>query len=167
MSGGTGSSLSGGCQCGAVRFSVGTEGLGTASICHCRMCQKAFGNYFAPLVAVGKAAFEWTRGKPATFVSSSVVTRGFCRACGTPLTYDAPDGGGLALAIGAFDTPDALPPTIQYGTEARLECFATLPELPARATDDDPEAVAFFAGMENHQHPDHDTANWPNKGDDA
>ncbi|MEQ8373768.1 MAG: GFA family protein, partial [Roseibium aggregatum] len=30
----------GGCQCGALRFKV--EGpLGEASICHCRMCQKA------------------------------------------------------------------------------------------------------------------------------
>ena len=30
----------GGCQCGAVRFRI--EGaLGRASICHCRMCQKA------------------------------------------------------------------------------------------------------------------------------
>jgi hypothetical protein len=34
----------GGCQCGAVRFRV--EGaLGDASVCHCRMCQKAFGAY--------------------------------------------------------------------------------------------------------------------------
>ena len=36
----------GGCQCGAVRFSVGR--LGRGSICHCRMCQKAFGSFFGP-----------------------------------------------------------------------------------------------------------------------
>ena len=42
---------SGGCQCGAVRFRV--EGpLGDASVCHCRMCQKAFGAFYAPLVSV-------------------------------------------------------------------------------------------------------------------
>ena len=36
---------SGGCQCGAVRFHV--EGaLGDASVCHCRMCQKATGNFY-------------------------------------------------------------------------------------------------------------------------
>ncbi len=35
--------LTGGCQCGAVRFSVGR--LGRASVCHCRMCQKAFGSF--------------------------------------------------------------------------------------------------------------------------
>ena len=32
---------SGGCQCGAVRYSITVE-YGKAGICHCRMCQKAF-----------------------------------------------------------------------------------------------------------------------------
>jgi hypothetical protein len=54
---------SGGCQCGAVRFRV-VGRLADASICHCRMCQKAFGAYFAPLVSVRGAAFAWTRGEP-------------------------------------------------------------------------------------------------------
>ena len=49
----------GGCQCGAVRFRV--EGaLGDASICHCRMCQKASGNFYLPLVSVRGATLDWT-----------------------------------------------------------------------------------------------------------
>ena len=48
---------SGGCQCGAVRFRV--EGaLGDASICHCRMCQKASGNFYQPLVSVRGAKLD-------------------------------------------------------------------------------------------------------------
>ena len=60
----------GGCQCGAVRFRV-TGPLDDASICHCRMCQKAFGAYYAPLVSTRGARLEWTRGEPKRFQSST------------------------------------------------------------------------------------------------
>ncbi|MUZ66401.1 GFA family protein, partial [Agrobacterium vitis] len=51
----------GGCQCGAIRFRV-NGALKDSSICHCRMCQKAFGAYYAPLVSVRGVDFQWTRG---------------------------------------------------------------------------------------------------------
>ena len=37
------------------------------SICHCRMCQKAFGYFFGPLVGAPKTDVEWTRGQPIDF----------------------------------------------------------------------------------------------------
>ena len=40
--------ITGGCQCGAVRYALHEQPTGP-SICHCRMCQKAFGSFFAPL----------------------------------------------------------------------------------------------------------------------
>ncbi|MGG2476082.1 GFA family protein, partial [Rhizobium sp. BR5] len=39
-----------GCQCGAVRYRI-EGGLRYPHLCHCRMCQKASGNYFMPLAA--------------------------------------------------------------------------------------------------------------------
>ena len=39
--------LTGGCQCGAVRYCL-HEPPADPHICHCRMCQKAFGSFFAP-----------------------------------------------------------------------------------------------------------------------
>ncbi len=45
--------FSGGCQCGAIRFRT-TDLIDNAHICHCRMCQKAAGNYFAALVGSDK-----------------------------------------------------------------------------------------------------------------
>ncbi len=148
----------GGCQCGAVRFRV-TGKLWDASICHCRMCQKAFGAYYAPLVSTRGLQLEWTRGEPKRFQSSNLVRRGFCADCGTPLTYEAPDG--IALAAGAFDEPALLPPSIQYGVEARLPFMDTLPGLPARRTEEDEAAAEFLARIVSRQHPDHDTADWP------
>ena len=146
----------GGCQCGAVRFRI--EGaLGRASICHCRMCQKAFGGFFAPLVSV--EAVRWTREEPTRFRSSNHVRRGFCPRCGTPLTYEAPDG--LALAIGAFDDPSAIAPEIQFGTEAKLPYVDRLAALSKRDTMEDVDAAAYLAAVVSRQHPDHDTDDGP------
>ncbi|MHC1549573.1 GFA family protein [Phyllobacterium sp. K27] len=148
----------GGCQCGAVRFRV--EGaLGSPSICHCRMCQKAFGNFFAPLVSVTDADLTWTRGEPKRFQSSNHVKRGFCAACGTPLTYEAPDG--IALAIGAFDEPEELAPTVQWGLEGKLPYVDNLLSLPGYTSEGDPDSVDFLKTMVSYQHPDFDTDTWP------
>src|SRR5688572_25725517 len=149
---------SGGCQCGAVRFRV--EGtLGDASVCHCRMCQKAFGAFYAPLVSVRGATLTWTRGEPKRFQSSNAVLRGFCAECGTPLTYEAPDG--VALAIGAFDRPQDVVPIMQWGIEAKLPYADHVPALPAERTLTDSEAAPFLADLISYQHPDHDTESWP------
>ncbi|MDI6026433.1 GFA family protein [Corticibacterium sp. UT-5YL-CI-8] len=151
----------GGCQCGAVRFRV--EGaLGDASVCHCRMCQKAVGGFYEPLVSVRGAEVIWTRGEPKRFQSSNVGRRGFCGECGTPLTYEAPDG--MALTIGSFDEAESIAPTIQWGIEAKLPYVDGVPELPGEDTMADVGATDFLAHLVSYQHPDHDTDQWPPEG---
>ncbi len=156
-----GEAHTGGCQCGAVRFRL-ERVSGKASICHCRMCQKAFGSFYAPLVGVDEADLVWTRGEPKRFQSSNHVKRGFCPDCGTPLTYEAPDG--LALSIGAFDRPATIAPVIQYGLEAKIPYVDSLPTLPAIRSEEDAEAAKFLVTMTSYQHPDHDTETWPPEG---
>lgn len=152
--------FTGGCQCGAVRFRV--EGaLGESSVCHCRMCQKAFGGFFAPLVWVRDTIFTWTRGAPRQFQSSNVVTRGFCANCGTPLTYEAPDG--VAMAIGAFDHPELIAPRMQYGIEGKLPYVDQIAALPEKHTLADVATTPYLNDVISYQHPDHDTEVWPEK----
>lgn len=149
---------SGGCQCGAVRFRV--EGaLSNASICHCRMCQKAFGAFYAPLATVPAGGLTWTRGAPKRWRSSNHVLRGFCGDCGTPLTFEAPDG--VALAIGAFDQPEEVAPTVQYGIEAKMPYVDAIPALRGATTEEDISEASYLADLESFQHPDHDTDQWP------
>jgi hypothetical protein len=145
--------ITGGCQCGAVRYRA--ESLGRASICHCRMCQKAFGGFFGPLVTA--LGLEWTRGKQSTYSSSNKITRGFCAQCGTPLTYDW--GGDPEISIGSLDNPELAPPTIQVNTADRLSFHGGLADLPVRELT--AEEQTFMAGVKGNQHPDHDTGTWP------
>ncbi|MER9712703.1 GFA family protein [Mesorhizobium sp. M0213] len=148
----------GGCQCGAVRFRV--EGtLGDASVCHCRMCQKASGNFYLPLVSVRGARLDWTRGEPKRFRSSNAALRGFCAECGTPLTFEAPDG--VALAIAAFDHPEEIAPTIQWGVEAKVPYVDHVHELLGEETMADVSSASYLADLVSYQHPDHDTEQWP------
>lgn len=147
--------FTGGCQCGAVRFSAAA--LGRASICHCRMCQKAFGNLCGPLVTA--TGLNWTRGALKHFQSSNKVRRGFCADCGTPLTYEYE--GGVEVAIAAFDQAADIEPVIQLAVESRLPWFDKLAALPTRSEAEAAKVAGFYAGIVSRQHPDHDTAAWP------
>ena len=148
----------GGCQCGAVRFRV--EGaLDKPSVCHCRMCQKASGNLYAALATVPQEGLRWTRGAPKLFRSSTYVQRGFCAECGTPLTFEAPDG--IALSIGSFDHPEEVAPVVQWGVEAKLPYVDSIPSLPGHRTQEDIAEAPYLAEVHSFQHPDHDTESWP------
>ena len=150
----------GGCQCGAVRYRV--EGtLGDPHLCHCRMCQKAAGNFFAALIGVPRDALRWTRGAPATFNSSDKAARGFCARCGTPLTYDYFESKHINLTTGSFDEPARFAPRMQFGVEGQLPVFADLPIKAEGTTEETMSSVAGAIRASNHQHPDHDTDHWP------
>ena len=73
--------LTGGCQCGAVRFSCDPP-RDRASVCFCRMCQKASGQPFMAFVRFSADQVHWSK-PPDIFKSSNMVERGFCAACGT------------------------------------------------------------------------------------
>jgi hypothetical protein len=146
--------LTGGCQCGAIRFALKAPPV-RVSICHCRMCQKASGAPFASFADIDKSDFSWTRGKPAAFKSSTIAERDFCRDCGTPLSFRRIDGERIEIMTGTFDRPDRVIPTRQYGTESRLGWVVGISNLPSQTTAQNygPEKMATIT---SHQHPDRD-----------
>ena len=128
--------LSGGCQCGAVRYVLTKRPKG-ASICHCRMCQKAGGAPFMAFTGgVRQENFAFTRGAPAIYRSSEIAERGFCATCGTPLTYRLIGRDRISVTIGSLDQPAEVAPTEQLGVESALPWFAGLAALPALRTED-------------------------------
>lgn len=148
---------SGGCQCGAVRFHAHGDEF-SSSICHCRMCQKQTGGYFGAFATFKDAKVTWTRGEVSYFESSNIAKRGFCKQCGTPLTYEW-HGDGVSLAIGAFDDPNKVAPTKQFDVQFGIKDFDTLHQLKVR---EETYAEADAGGkIESYQHPDHDTTSWP------
>jgi hypothetical protein len=149
-----GPTMTGGCQCGAVRYAL--YEMPQSTVCHCRMCQKAVGGPFAALAKVPLSAFAWTRGEPGSFQSSSAAERHFCAACGTPLTFHFLDGDAIEVTTGSLDQPASLPITKNFGVEARLPWIDRLMpgQLPEVSTMDHATRVVV-----SRQHPDHDTPN--------
>jgi len=145
--------MGGGCQCGAVRYALYVE-PSSASICHCRMCQKAFGNVFAPFAAIDHADIAWTHGAPALFRSSAAAERGFCRDCGTPLSFQYLGEGQVHIAIGSLDEPARARPGRAVGIEGRVPWFDTLAGLPGSRTEDEVSA-GEMERLRSRQHPDH------------
>lgn len=141
----------GGCQCGAVRYELRAESRG--SICHCRMCQRATGGAFAALTCVPKDAFEWTRGTPAFFASSTVVQRGFCSDCGTPLSFTYEGSASTNVTVGSLDDPERANILMHFGVESRLSWLKLCDGFPEIETGGDPKAAARLEGMLSLQAP--------------
>ena len=150
-----GTGLAGGCQCGAVRYRLIAEPTG-ASICHCRMCQKASGAPFMAFGGVRLKEFVVTNGAIATFSSSDIAERGICAQCGTPLTYRLLSSDRISVALGSLDDPNSIEPQSQLGLESEVRWLRGALTVPGRRTDEW-LAKKKIASVHNHQHPDHET----------
>lgn len=84
--------MTGGCQCGAVRYEIRGTPLSLYA-CHCTECQKQSGSAFAMSMPVPRKAFVVTKGKLkewrviADSGREKICT--FCENCGTRI-YHAP-----------------------------------------------------------------------------
>ena len=124
--------LTGGCQCGAIRYTVNGTAQ-HASLCHCADCRKSAGAPFVHWAAYGEHEVAVTQGEPKTFFSSPGVTRSFCPTCGTGLFYTNPQvlPGLIDVQAATLDDPDAVPPQAQIMARERLGWVPGINDLPA------------------------------------
>lgn len=101
----------GGCFCGAVRFELSGEPLGSM-ICHCQSCRRISGAPVVAWITFNSDDFRLICGDPREFASSPGVLRTFCTACGTPITYrNAKTPDEIDLTTCTLDDPNIFPPT--------------------------------------------------------
>lgn len=120
----------GGCFCGRIRFEV--RGPATfACFCHCTSCQRAAGAPVVPWVSFARDEFRVTAGAIATYQSSPGVTRGFCRDCGTSLTYaHEKRGREIDITVTSLDDPSQFPPRAHIWVEDKAPWLTIGDELP-------------------------------------
>jgi hypothetical protein len=135
--------FTGGCLCGAVRFSCSVE-PSLVSYCHCRMCQKQTGGPFSVMANFPRAALAWTGKKQVLRESSPFAVRGFCGDCGSPLSFQYMDSAHISVSVGALDHPERARPTQHGGIESKIAWVAIDSHLPAERVDDDPDYRALL-----------------------
>jgi hypothetical protein len=130
--------MTGGCQCGRIRYAV-TIDSDDAYLCHCRMCQRATGGVSIAFKSVRIADLEWTTQAPERYRSSPIAQRGFCRECGTPLTFEflSPDET-MDLTVGSFDQPNRFVPRHHFAAESLHEAWIDTHTLPRIRSEDNP-----------------------------
>ena len=127
--------ITGGCLCGAVRYESDQPSR-TGTYCHCRMCQKAYGNPFGTFVIFSREAFRVTRGEPKYFKSSKSAERGFCADCGSPLIMSVFASDSIAVMVGSLDHPRDAQPKKHMGIESQIPWLAIDDDLPRMTTDE-------------------------------
>lgn len=127
--------VTGGCQCGRVRYEVGIDN-DEAYLCHCRMCQKATGGFAAAFKNVRQANLRWLGAEPDWYKSSPIAERPFCSHCGTPLGFRYPDSDKMDLTIGSFDDPGRFRPTSHFGAESMNEAWLDTSGLKRMRSDE-------------------------------
>ena len=99
----SGAVVTGGCQCGAVRFKdlLSDRGIG---VCHCKMCRRFASGPFLSTRFEGSVQLTEARGL-TWYASSDFGKRGFCNVCGASLFWATPDAeeGDWAISAGALD----------------------------------------------------------------
>lgn len=129
--------LSGGCLCGAVRYSCTSEPL-VVGHCQCEDCRRSSGSGHCTHVAVPASALTVT-GRVTFFDraadSGNIVSRGFCPTCGSALYSRNAAMPDLAFVrASSLDDPNAVVPTmVVYASRGPLWDFVD-PALPSYAT---------------------------------
>ena len=123
--------LSGGCQCGAVRYSVEGEPQHVA-LCHCSDCRKGAGAPMVSWAAFAEDQFSLEQGELTTFNSSGTALRSFCPKCGTGIAYrnEAFLPGIVDVQSATLDDPDALPAGAHIQVAERIGWMETAHDLP-------------------------------------
>lgn len=115
--------LTGGCQCGAVRYQISAEPV-AVYVCHCRECQRQSASAFGISVIVPADALAVTQGVVKTWRrptdSGRVLDCMFCVVCGSRIHHTTPGGTTVSVKGGSLDQPMDVAAAVHIWTSRKL-----------------------------------------------
>ncbi|HEY6817083.1 MAG TPA: GFA family protein [Croceibacterium sp.] len=123
-------SATGGCLCGAVRYSV-DGAVGPAGYCHCTDCRRVTGSAFnisAPVRLADLAVTGDLRSHAHPAESGTILTRHFCATCGSPIYAASPAHPDIVyVRAGTLDDPDLVRPALEAWCGSRV-AWSVIPQ---------------------------------------
>ncbi|HEX2136955.1 MAG TPA: GFA family protein [Microvirga sp.] len=113
----------GGCACGAVRFTARGEPR-RVGLCHCMTCRQASGSIFNAFAVYSRDAVELA-GETGAWASSTRGRRHFCPRCGSQVFARNEGSDEIEMRLGAFDEPNLFRPTYEAWIGRRESWFRT------------------------------------------
>jgi hypothetical protein len=107
--------LTGGCNCGAVRFEV-TEPLAAASYCHCTRCQRRSGAAASANAHPAPGTFRIVTGEDRlrAWKPDDGGEKWFCGDCGSAIfTRNPGQADASGVRMGAFDGDPGIRPSVR------------------------------------------------------
>lgn len=107
--------LTGGCNCGAVRFEI-TEAPASASYCHCRRCQRRGGAAASPNIQPVPGSFRVTAGEDRlrAWTPDTGFEKWFCGECGSGIFSRSPDDPQrVGVRMGVLDSDPGIRPSLR------------------------------------------------------
>jgi hypothetical protein len=128
--------LSGGCDCGAIRYRMETRPL-FVHCCHCRWCQRETGASFALNAMIEADRVTLLGGEPEIVDTPSASGKGQkiarCPKCRIAVwsNYSVAGPSVRFVRVGTMDEPDHLPPNIHIFTDSKQPWVVLPPGTPA------------------------------------
>jgi hypothetical protein len=122
--------LTGACECGAVRYQVADEFLYAAN-CHCSRCRAGTGSAFKPFAGIERSKLAITQGGDRLLIwgdDEGNHTR--CGVCGSLLFSVVRDGEYVHVALGSLVDEPSLRPTEHIFVGSKAPWYEITDQLP-------------------------------------
>jgi hypothetical protein len=103
--------LTGGCNCGGVRFEVAAAPE-SASWCHCTRCQRRTGTSASVQARLAPGSLRIVSGEDllTAWQPPDGFAKVFCSSCGSSMWSVSPDGQTFSVRLGVFDDDPGIRP---------------------------------------------------------
>jgi len=115
------------CLCGNITLKATGDAKYT-EYCHCAWCQKSSGSAFLPWVVFNRDNVQVTCGNLSYFHTGPNTKRGFCKDCGSAMSFHTDKN--FDIALGVMDNPNIFKASQHIWVKSQIGHIQLRDDLP-------------------------------------